>query len=267
MTRRFVQATLAVALLLVACGPSAGEGGPSTTAAPAATVAPAASSPTTTGSVPAATTTAAVPQSDAPPGTEAPAAPPAPPAALDRAGGAGQAVVVAGGGYGSTTGTLTTWQRTPSGGWDQVHGPWPARLGRAGFAPPGEKREGDGRTPSGTYRFEFLFGVKADPGVALPYRRVTGPSIVWDDNPSSPTYNLWVDGGRGEPMYVTPAYDYGAVIAYNADRTPGLGSAIFLHVSTGAPTAGCVSLPVGQLLQVLRWLDPARSPAIVMGVS
>ena len=59
-------------------------------------------------------------------------------------------------------------------------------------------------------------------------------------------------------MYQTPVYDYGAVIAYNTARTPGLGSAIFLHVSTGAPTAGCVSLPVERLLEVLRWLDPAR---------
>ncbi len=148
-----------------------------------------------------------------------------------------------------------------------MHGPSTARLGRAGLAPPGEKREGDGRTPSGTYRFDFLFGVQPDPGVALPFRRVTGPSIVWDDNPSSPTYNLWVDGGVGEAMYVTPAYDYGAVIAYNTDRTPGLGSAIFLHVSTGSPTAGCVALPVDRLLEVLRWLDPARAPVIMMGVS
>ncbi|MEA2829091.1 MAG: hypothetical protein QOG43_3530 [Actinomycetota bacterium] len=182
-------------------------------------------------------------------------------------GDAGQAVLVTADGYGSTTASLTTWVRNAAGGWEQVHGPWPARLGRAGLAPPGEKREGDGRTPSGTFGFDFLFGVEPDPGVALPYRRVTGPSIVWDDDPSSPSYNLWVDGGRGEAMYVTPAYAYGAVIAYNADRTPGLGSAIFLHVSTGGPTAGCVSLPVDRLLEVLRWLDPARAPVIVMGVA
>ena len=68
-------------------------------------------------------------------------------------------------------------------------------------------------------------------------------------------------------MLQSPAYDYGAVIAYNTDRTPGLGSAIFLHVSVGAPTAGCVSLPADRLLEVLRWLDPARSPVIVMGVA
>jgi L,D-peptidoglycan transpeptidase YkuD (ErfK/YbiS/YcfS/YnhG family) len=55
------------------------------------------------------------------------------------------------------------------------------------------------------------------------------------------------------------------VIAYNAARTPGLGSAIFLHVSTGGPTAGCVSVTQDQLLSLLRWLDPARQPRIIMG--
>jgi L,D-peptidoglycan transpeptidase YkuD (ErfK/YbiS/YcfS/YnhG family) len=188
------------------------------------------------------------------------------PAALDRAGDAGQAVVVTAEDYGSTTATLATWQRAGAG-WEQVHGPWPAYVGYAGFAPPGEKREGDGRTPSGTFGFEFAFGVEPDPGVALPYRRVTGPSIVWDDVPSSPSYNQWVDGGVGEAMYQTPVYDYAAVIAYNTARTPGLGSAIFLHVSRGNPTAGCVSLPVERLLEVLRWLDPARAPVVVMGVA
>ena len=33
------------------------------------------------------------------------------------------------------------------------------------------------------------------------------------------------------------AYDYGAVIAYNTARTPGLGSAIFLHINIGMPRA------------------------------
>jgi L,D-peptidoglycan transpeptidase YkuD (ErfK/YbiS/YcfS/YnhG family) len=68
-------------------------------------------------------------------------------------------------------------------------------------------------------------------------------------------------------MFVSPAYDHGAVIAYNPARTPGLGSAIFLHVSSGGPTAGCVALPAGQLVEVLRWLDPALAPRIALGVA
>ncbi len=217
------------------------------------------------------TATAATPPSSAAPDpsvpeTSPPTAPPVP-AQLDRAGGAGQAVIVTADGYRATTATLTTWRRAAGQAWQPVHGPWPARVGYAGLAPPGEKREGDGRTPAGTFGFDFLFGIEPDPGVAFPYRRVTGPSIVWDDVPSSPSYNQWVDGGVGESMHASPVYDYGAVIAYNTERTPGLGSAIFLHVSTGRPTGGCVSLPVDRLLDVLRWLDPARAPVIVIGVA
>ena len=51
-------------------------------------------------------------------------------------------------------------------------------------------------------------------------------------------------------------------VAYNTVRTPGLGSAIFLHVGTGTATAGCVSLSVSELLKVLRWLRPADNPKI-----
>jgi L,D-peptidoglycan transpeptidase YkuD (ErfK/YbiS/YcfS/YnhG family) len=62
------------------------------------------------------------------------------------------------------------------------------------------------------------------------------------------------------------AYDYGAVIGYNTARTPGLGSAIFLHINIGMPTAGCVTLPADELLEILRWLNPAAAPQIAMGV-
>lgn len=148
-----------------------------------------------------------------------------------------------------------------------VFGPWTARVGYNGIAPPGRKREGDGRTPSGTYGFSFFFGVDPSPGVAFPYRRAASYDY-WDDDPASPRYNEWVDartaspGRRPEPMHNVPAYDYAAAIRYNAARVPGLGSAIFLHVGTGGPTSGCVSLPQSALLTVLRWLRPANQPLI-----
>jgi L,D-peptidoglycan transpeptidase YkuD (ErfK/YbiS/YcfS/YnhG family) len=152
-----------------------------------------------------------------------------------------------------------------------VFGPWTARLGTGGLAPPGRKREGDGRTPSGTYGFGVFFGVLPNPGVAFPYRQPR-PYDVWDDDPSSPLYNEWVDeryqdpGANPEPMFVS-GYDYGAVIAYNTARTPGLGSAIFLHVNIGRATTGCVTLPTDELLKVLRWLRPTDSPHIRLAVS
>ena len=203
--------------------------------------------------------------------TAAISADPAISAAMSAARGAvGQLVTVTAASYGATKAELTAYRRV-DGRWRRVFGPWAVWIGRNGMARPGAKREGDGRTPSGTFGFGFFFGVDPDPGVRFRYRRIDA-SDFWDDAPSSPLYNEWVDdrdanpGADPEPMDVS-AYDYGAVIAYNTARTPGLGSAIFLHINIGTPTAGCVTLPVGELLEILRWLNPAASPRITMGVT
>ena len=45
----------------------------------------------------------------------------------------------------------------------------------------------------------------------------------------------------------------------------GAGSAFFLHVTVGAPTAGCVSIASDQLTRLLRWLTPSRHPRILIG--
>ena len=193
----------------------------------------------------------------------------APRPAAPRLTAARQLVTVTAAAYGATRAELTAYQRT-GGKWRRVFGPWLAWIGRNGMARPGAKREGDGRTPSGTFGFGFFFGVDSNPGVHFPYRKIYAYD-VWDDDPSSALYNEWVDdryanpGAAPEPMDVS-AYDYGAVIAYNTARTPGLGSAIFLHINIGTPTAGCVSLPLRELLEILRWLNPAASPRITMGV-
>ncbi len=229
---------------------------------------------TTTTAIPATTTTTAASPATTPP-TAASAGTSATSLLVSHLMGVGsaqQVIVASATGYGQTTATLNAYELV-NGNWQQAFGPWTAYVGYNGFAPPDAKREGDGRTPSGSYGFDFFFGVLANPGVHFTYRPVTSTSIVWDDDSNSPLYNQWVDsssqnpGAGPEPMYNQPAYNYGAVIAYNTAHTPQLGSAIFLHVSTGGATAGCVSLPPDQLLQVLRWLDPSRSPRIIMGTT
>jgi L,D-peptidoglycan transpeptidase YkuD (ErfK/YbiS/YcfS/YnhG family) len=173
---------------------------------------------------------------------------------------------------GSRTTTYATFRAYDVSGTKKrlVFGPWSARVGYNGIARAGQKREGDGKTPSGTYGFSFFFGV--DPRVrafSFPFKHAYSYDY-WDDDPASPQYNEWVDaktanpGRDPEPMHNVPAYNYAAVIAYNTARTPGLGSAIFLHVGTGTATAGCVSLPEGELLKILRWLRPADNPRITI---
>jgi L,D-peptidoglycan transpeptidase YkuD (ErfK/YbiS/YcfS/YnhG family) len=211
-------------------------------------------------------------------GTAAVSAPPAAPVASHAATSAvrslaqarpRQLITVTAASYQDTYATLAAYRRT-SHGWQRVFGPWVARIGRNGFAPPGLKREGDGRTPSGSFGMLFTFGAGPNPGFRLRYRQLH-PYDYWDDDPASPRYNEWVDsrhaspGAGPEPMDVSAYYD-GVVIGYNTARTPGMGSAIFLHLNIGIATSGCVTLPAGELLPLLRWLNPARSPRIRMGV-
>lgn len=169
----------------------------------------------------------------------------------------------------SATHAIVRAYRVSGGERKLVLGPWTARVGYNGVARAGRKREGDGRTPSGTYGISFFFGVQDRLGFSFPFRHAYRYDY-WDDDPASPRYNEWVNirhhpaGARPEPLHQVPAYDYAAVIAYNSARVPGRGSAIFLHVGTGSATAGCVSLPRSHLIAVLRWLRPQADPKITI---
>ena len=173
----------------------------------------------------------------------------------------------------STIGMFRAWEKR-NGCWVQVAGPWPAWLGQRGISE--NKREGDRTTPSGAFGFQrTMYGVAPNPGVRYRYRRIVCGDW-WVEDPKSPWYNQFrhVRCGAAPPFDTTSddmsrspeAYRYLAVIDYNTRPVvPGRGSGIFLHVSRGNPTIGCVSLPVSRLLTILRWLNPAREPLIVIG--
>ena len=167
----------------------------------------------------------------------------------------------------STTATLSAWTRTPSG-WTNSVAPVGAFVGGAGV---GAASEGSTRTPAGTFTLTRSFGRIANPGTRLSWF-TTDTLDWWDENPASPTYNLHVrrttsPGGASENLYRTgTAYDAAVVIDYNTSRIPGAGSGFFLHVATGVPTAGCVSVAAATVVAILRWLDPAAHPVIRIGV-
>jgi L,D-peptidoglycan transpeptidase YkuD (ErfK/YbiS/YcfS/YnhG family) len=173
----------------------------------------------------------------------------------------------------ATTGTLALWRRSGRC-FRRAAGPWRANLGAGGLS--AHKREGDGATPVGTFRFGgTMYGLAADPGVAFAYHRLTCGDW-WDEDPASVTYNRFIHvgcgtapsfGGGSEALWrISPQYRYFAVIDYNAHPVVrGRGSAIFVHVSTGRPTAGCISLPERELVRLLRWLRPGAE--IRIGIS
>lgn len=151
----------------------------------------------------------------------------------------------------------------------------PATIGRSGLAAPGEKREGDGKSPSGEFPLGFAFGraANAPDGVSIPYRQAT-ENDYWIDEPKSPNYNTWVNGEKPsvscERLRLGDGpteryYDWAVVVEYNfAPIVPGDGSAIFLHIWRGPtiPTSGCVALSPENVLKILRWLDPSEKPRI-----
>jgi len=227
--------------------------------------------PTTTTS-PAATTTTTRP----PPDPIAPACPVSLAAEMSSDGGASQLITVVASDYGTTYATLTGWRRSGSC-WVRALGPFEARLGYSGITT--GKREGDGATPAGIYGFEAtMYGNAPDPGVHFDYRPLSCGDW-WDEDSASPEYNRFVvvpcserhppfDNGASEALWTeTAAYPSFAVINYNAGDIPGMGSAIFLHAGIDGPTAGCVSLPLGDLDEVLDWMLPADGPAIAIGTT
>ncbi len=158
--------------------------------------------------------------------------------------------------------------------WQMAFEPFNAVIGKKGFAPPGEKKEGDGKTPSGIYSLKTTFGYNESIKTKMPYRQTLADDI-WVDDPSANDYNHWTK--RQETSAASyeimkrndDLYKYGIVIEYNTDPViKGNGSAIFMHIWKGEniSTAGCVAVSEENILKILEWLDPAASPLIITGI-
>jgi len=160
------------------------------------------------------------------------------------------------------------------GKWQMALQPFDVVIGRNGFAPAGEKREGDGRTPSGIYPLKITFGYDESIKTKMPYRQAIVDDL-WIDDPQADDYNRWVkkQETRAASYEIMKRndnlYKYGIVIEYNISPViKGNGSAIFLHIwkGEGIPTAGCVAVSEENILKILDWLDPAASPLIITGI-
>jgi L,D-peptidoglycan transpeptidase YkuD (ErfK/YbiS/YcfS/YnhG family) len=192
---------------------------------------------------------------------------------LASTGSATQLVTVVAARRSSTQGSLQLWSKSGEC-WFPAAGPWPAWLGQRGISE--NKREGDRTTPAGAFGFvRTMYGLGPNPGVRYRYHRIVCGDW-WVEDPRSAFYNQFrhVRCGSRPPFRITSedmsrsptAYRHLAVIDYNSNPiVPGRGSGIFLHVSRGHPTLGCVSVALPQLLRILRWLRPASAPRIVIG--
>lgn len=136
-------------------------------------------------------------------------------------------------------------------------------LGRGGLI--ANKFEGDGGTPTGTFRPLRLWWRKdrhMRPRTGLPIR-IIGPSDGWCEDPADRHYN--------RPVRLSPGntadrlkrddhlYDFIIEIDHNTrPRVANRGSAVFLHLARPAfaPTAGCIAMTRASMLRLLARLGP-----------
>ena len=170
---------------------------------------------------------------------------------------ANQILLVTGKGVDSSRSSAVLYQRV-DGAW-QARGSWPTHNALRGWTT--DHHDSDLRSPIGVFGLTDAGGQLPDPGSRLPYHQSSG-------------FALSGTGFLGEPL--AGAFDY--VIAINYNRVPGTspldptrpqgynkGGGIWLHVDHHGPTHGCVSLPVAAMRTLLRTLDPAQHPVVVMG--
>lgn len=199
-----------------------------------------------------------------------------------------QCVVVVAADWNSTSGVLRAFERADASGPWKAWGPdIPVVLGKKGLgwgrglvnadreAMP-RKIEGDNKVPAGAFRLVTVFGYAAANSAAwvkLPYLPVT-KNIEGVDDPRSRHYNRLVDRSKvarvdwrsSEQMRRDDhLYKWGVVVDHNPAAVPGAGSLIFFHIwkNSSTPTAGCTAMPEKDLVNLIRWLDPAARPILV----
>jgi L,D-peptidoglycan transpeptidase YkuD (ErfK/YbiS/YcfS/YnhG family) len=203
-----------------------------------------------------------------------------------------QVVLVTAKSWNATTGTVRTFEKKNQT-WTATQSSTQANLGYGGLVSGNKRKQGTGKTPTGTYAIKWAFGIKPDPGASLKYTKVDSDD-AWTYNPRVPsTYNIfqtsnkkWLSYGNYVERLTTygKQYNYVAVLDFNLPEgkiTQGAnginrtdesantarGGGIFLHVSNGKNTAGCIAVPQKFMKNVLRWLDPKKNPVIVIRVN
>lgn len=178
-------------------------------------------------------------------------------------------VVSTGGSYGE----LVVWEKDRLGNWIEVDRV-AARLGQNGLKSASEVYEMDKCTPTGIYTLTEAFGINSNPGSGVTYRQLDGTEY-WVDDENSQYYNTMQFGdpnGRwssAEKLTDYPGYyNYSLVIDYNRwPVVPGKSSAIFIHCDMGIYTYGCVAIPQQNLVNLLKRLDPAKNPVVILDFS
>lgn len=155
------------------------------------------------------------------------------------------------------------------GNWRVTFDTIPCSFGYNGLASEGNKLEGDGKTPTGTFFLGSAFGYKNDLTTEMDFIELN-ENHFWISDTTSDLYNKLVNFNPKD-LYSEKMrrndhlYKYGIIIEYNTDEpVKGQGSAIFIHIERreGAPTSGCLAISEEKIKKLIKWIKPHKKPQI-----
>ena len=153
-------------------------------------------------------------------------------------------------------------EKNSLGEWEQIM-TTPGFVGKDGLD---KVKEGDNRTPVGTFKFDCAFGIAPDPGCVIPYVQLN-EYHYWSGDRNF-KYNQLVDVREAPANFnkaasehlidYNPQYLYALNISYNAECTPDKGSALYLRCFEPAKpyTGGSVMIPEDKMLFVMQHVRP-----------
>lgn len=193
-----------------------------------------------------------------------------------------QLIVVTSKNWDDPAGRLQRWERSGPG-WKRAGDAWTVSLGAKGLAwgrgihpqtsDKRAKQEGDLTAPAGIFAIGKSYGYAARPpaGSRWPYQPLSEGWVCVDD-PKSSRYNEIFQAGEAKDWKSAETmrrkdhlYEWLINVEQNSPPNCGCGSCIFIHVwrKPGAVTEGCTAMEKENILELMRWLDPAGSPLLV----
>ena len=133
-------------------------------------------------------------------------------------------------------------------------------VGKGGINP--NKKEGDYSTPKGLFGLQKLYFRKDRVGIikCKINKKIIKQDMAWCDDPKHKKYNKEIktrNKNLKENLHRKDnKYDYIISISHNEKRTPGKGSAIFIHLTNNyKPTSGCIALKKKDFEILLKLID------------